>query len=568
MQASFMSGSTLTEVVQQQLEFLAQGVFCLGRLFLRPRKDHSLLHRQEQCASLLKHLHSVMHWVIHRQRPAEWDPTALTTIALKAAQDCGHGAHENEQGALSRRESLAKAQQRMSLRRAKAAWRSNSPEFFTGRQFATGGVGWQQRGIPAAGSYDEMKRPSTSGAVLGASLPVNATDGKRILVATPGVAEAAEPKMDLIALPRLAGDSMMVVVLWLLQARLPPAFGKRVRLPRRSKDNPRAQKRGASLLSEDDLERSRSWRQPPRKWLRIPKSGEGCCDFRVKREGQLKDLEKVDIDSLWRSRDCLEALVAEKPPEMASVEVLDAERTPDQPFKDDKPLKGFQEYSDAEIAARMNKKLDSVVNLLSDEEGEVKMEVEEGDEAEAKKKKAPRKRAPAKRKAAEKPADTNEEEPSGMEEQSQNAEEIVWKPVSQEGIKAWEGKWVCQEPAQDATRSASKKNKLDENGEQRKSPLKSFARRQCPKSSPARERWLVVREFFRMEIKPRIVPCGESTAAWEALNKHKYSKRKQSAADTDALLDQFKGLLGREVNDFLEEWGMDLVTEPASPSPM
>lgn len=161
------------------------------------------------------------------------------------------------------------------------------------------------------------------------------------------------------------------------------------------------------------------------------------------------------------------------------------------------------------------KKLDSVVNLLSDEEGEVKMEVEEGDEAEAKKKKAPRKRAPAKRKAAEKPADTNEEEPSGMEEQSQNAEEIVWKPVSQEGIKAWEGKWVCQEPAQDATRSASKKNKLDENGEQRKSPLKSFARRQCPKSSPARERWLVVREFFRMEIKPRIVPCGESTAAWE-----------------------------------------------------
>ena len=50
-----------------------------------------------------------------------------------------------------------------------------------------------------------------------------------------------------------------------------------------------------------------------------------------------------------------EALVAEKPPEMASVEVLDAERTPDQPFKDDKPLKGFQEYSDAEIAARMNK---------------------------------------------------------------------------------------------------------------------------------------------------------------------------------------------------------------------
>lgn len=209
-QASFMSGSTLTEVVQQQLEFLSQGVFCLGRVCLRPRREHA------SGANLLSHLHSVMHWIIHRQRPAEWDPTALTTIALAS----GHGGEDGSPPVF--RQDSEKG--RSSLRRAKAASasqpkptpeRSNSPEdnFFTRRQFAMGGPGWQQRGIPASGTYEE-KRPKTSGAVLGGSLHVaggNVSDGKRILVSTPGVAEVTnlEHKADeAVSLPPLTGEPL------------------------------------------------------------------------------------------------------------------------------------------------------------------------------------------------------------------------------------------------------------------------------------------------------------------------------------------------------------------------
>lgn len=211
-QASFMSGSTLTEVVQQQLEFLSQGVFCLGRVCLRPRKEHA------SGANLLSHLHSVMHWIIHRQRPAEWDPTALTTIALASGggEDMGHSSPP-----VSAQDS---EKVRSSLRRAKAASasqpkptpeRSNSPEdnFFTRRQFAMGGPGWQQRGIPASGAYEE-KRPKTSGAVLGGSLHVAGgnVDGKRLLVATPGVAEVTNLEHmkadEAVSLPPLAGEPL------------------------------------------------------------------------------------------------------------------------------------------------------------------------------------------------------------------------------------------------------------------------------------------------------------------------------------------------------------------------
>eukprot|EP00434_Breviolum_minutum_P015692 symbB.v1.2.013825.t1/scaffold990.1/size146246/7 len=291
-QASFMSGSTLTEVVQQQLEFLAQGVYCLGR---------------EQCTNLLSHLHAVMHWIIHRQRPAEWDPSALTTIALANASG-EESAHSPP--TVTRQDSqLEKG--RSSLRRAKAASasqpkptpeRSNSPDdFFTRRQFAMGGPGWQQRSIPANGTYDD-KRPKTSGAVLG-SLHVsggNAADGKRILVATPGVADVANSEQvkaeDAVSLPPLTGEPLnaamakyhrvflVILLLQVLHHDLQLDFSKRVRMPRRPKSNPRARNRGASLLTVDEAPERRSWRQKtPGKSLRVPADDTGCCEFRVKR---------------------------------------------------------------------------------------------------------------------------------------------------------------------------------------------------------------------------------------------------------------------------------------------
>ena len=51
-----------------------------------------------------------------------------------------------------------------------------------------------------------------------------------------------------------------------------------------------------------------------------------------------------------------------------------------------------------------------------------------------------------------------------------------------------------------------KKAKVGENEDK----LKTFARRWCPKTSPARDRWLVVRDVFNMKIKPVVEGLGFS----------------------------------------------------------
>jgi len=196
-QGSFMSGgSTLTEVIQQQLECLSQAVFCLGRLCLSRKSDG--IARQQQSSELIGHLRSVMHWIIHRQRPAEWDPGALTTMSLGAqlARD------DLLSPALPVLPRETKEKPVASLRRAKAAPKEEE-SLSTGRQFAMGGTGWQQRSIPASG-YDDPKRPQTSGAVLGRGF----TETKRALVATPGVADMVSPEEDMLSLPPLQGEPM------------------------------------------------------------------------------------------------------------------------------------------------------------------------------------------------------------------------------------------------------------------------------------------------------------------------------------------------------------------------
>ena len=50
---------------------------------------------------------------------------------------------------------------------------------------------------------------------------------------------------------------------------------------------------------------------------------------------------------------------------------------------------------------------------------------------------------------------------------------------------------------------------------------KSFARRSCPKTSPAKERWLAVRDVFEKDLKPLLQGLNFALSAWEArwLNK-------------------------------------------------
>eukprot|EP00439_Symbiodinium_sp_Y106_P044203 s1681_g5.t1 len=180
MQGSALGASTLTELLQQQLECLAQGVFCLGKICLRPHRGGpatSTVLRHDNTVEVLGHLRSVMHWITHRQRPSEWEPTALATIALQSTHIPDHDVTYSP----PRPARVKESQPMPSLRRGKATPREVSPG--ERRPFASGGPGWRQRGLPANCSYDDVKRPSTTGAIMVASKPM---DG-RTLVVTPGV---------------------------------------------------------------------------------------------------------------------------------------------------------------------------------------------------------------------------------------------------------------------------------------------------------------------------------------------------------------------------------------------
>ena len=182
MQGSALGASTLTELLQQQLECLAQGVFCLGKMCLkRGGPGGSSISRQEHTVELLLHLRSVMHWITHRQRPSEWEPSALTTIALQHTFIPDHDVnYSSSQTARTKSDS----QPMPSLRRGKAQTSPREVSPGERRPFASGGPGWRQRGLPANCSYDDVKRPSTTGAIM---VGTKAMEAGRTLVVTPGV---------------------------------------------------------------------------------------------------------------------------------------------------------------------------------------------------------------------------------------------------------------------------------------------------------------------------------------------------------------------------------------------
>ena len=189
MQGAGLGASTLTELLQQQLECLAQGVFCLGKICLKPRGGvgTSAISRHEHTVELLVHLRSVMHWITHRQRPSEWEPSALTTIALQSTQIPDHDVNYSPPRT-ARAKQEKESQPMPNLRRAKAQTpREVSPG--ERRPFASGGPGWRQRGLPANCMYDDVKRPSTTGAITGPT----ALESARTLVVTPGVCTTMGP---------------------------------------------------------------------------------------------------------------------------------------------------------------------------------------------------------------------------------------------------------------------------------------------------------------------------------------------------------------------------------------
>ena len=124
-------------------------------------------------------------------------------------------------------------------------------------------------------------------------------------------------------------------------------------------------------------------------------------------------------------------------------------------------------------------------------------------------------------------------------------DKIVWKPVSKEGVAAFEVKWCpCQDHASEAEcheaeveAQTLKKSRGEEptvpvvdqpETEEPKEPdqdqpkkgkndvgIKTFARRVIPKTSPAKQKWMAIRDVFGERLVPALLFLGFSTYAWE-----------------------------------------------------
>lgn len=151
-----------------------------------------------------------------------------------------------------------------------------------------------------------------------------------------------------------------------------------------------------------------------------------------------------------------------------------------------------------------------------------------------KRKKEPAKKAESKRKARA-PKQNAEAEDAVNAEEIEQSQCVVWSPVSKVGaiLVARNMQWI---PVQDQPASelgevdaspeqpskdgpAQKKSKKDQDGQD----AKTFARRFCPKTSPARERWLAVREIFNKQLKSYVTDIGFSSHAMEALTSKRFT---------------------------------------------
>ena len=161
---------------------------------------------------------------------------------------------------------------------------------------------------------------------------------------------------------------------------------------------------------------------------------------------------------------------------------------------------------------------------------------EDADEAEEEPDKKPKRGRPCKAKAKAKcKAIQPEPEVSDPKEEASGDPQIVWTPVSREGKIAFEANMnPCQVPLEEKLLENGGLGRANEGGgdkmgapkteETSPARLKSFARRTCPKSSPARERWIAVRDVFEETVKPVLIWFGYNTSPWEAIgpnSKHK-----------------------------------------------
>ena len=80
------------------------------------------------------------------------------------------------------------------------------------------------------------------------------------------------------------------------------------------------------------------------------------------------------------------------------------------------------------------------------------------------------------------------------------SEKIVWGPISKEGAEEFVKNFGNAFPQDGVEIEEAQGAKADE-----ESCMKSFARRVCPKSSPAREKWVAIRDCFNETLKDYII---------------------------------------------------------------
>mmetsp|Transcript_28509 Transcript_28509/g.51564 ORF Transcript_28509/g.51564 Transcript_28509/m.51564 type:complete len:954 (-) Transcript_28509:97-2958(-) len=191
-QEDFVSGtSSLLLLMHQQLECLAKAVMGLGRAVLRPVTDRTVAagtsspvpglqslpreERVEHSQELVHHLSSVLHWISHRKRPADWDPDQLTTCALRAIPPPGSDMSPKlplpQKLSVSPKEARTR---RLARLRSKAAANPGDDNMATesGGRASENSGGWRHRGFVArTHPTKDLTRPSSSAGSVDAILP-------------------------------------------------------------------------------------------------------------------------------------------------------------------------------------------------------------------------------------------------------------------------------------------------------------------------------------------------------------------------------------------------------------
>eukprot|EP00930_Biecheleria_cincta_P032571 TRINITY_DN22598_c0_g1_i1.p1 TRINITY_DN22598_c0_g1~~TRINITY_DN22598_c0_g1_i1.p1 ORF type:complete len:900 (+),score=188.39 TRINITY_DN22598_c0_g1_i1:94-2793(+) len=184
-----VGASGIITMIQQQLECLSKALMGIARACLKPLPGNNRPTafsevpglqglarepRMDHCSELLHHVNSVMYWVINSKRPADWVPDQLTTCALRALPPPGADNFASKATPTKPEGSAPKTKRLQRLRPKAGKLREASEELAslslsprsTGRAFASGGVGWRGRAIPASGQFpstETTKRPATSG---------------------------------------------------------------------------------------------------------------------------------------------------------------------------------------------------------------------------------------------------------------------------------------------------------------------------------------------------------------------------------------------------------------------